>query len=81
MNKNNLLFGSFGNGYTVFDKSVVVSGDYKKLAYIGNSGDITWFVEPCMIPGSSLLRIEHFADGVAAYNNNKNNIKKGSVLQ
>ncbi len=43
--KYDLMFGCLGNGTTVFNKAVEISGDYKKIAHIADYGAITWYEE------------------------------------
>ena len=66
MKKFDLFIGFFGNGATVYNKTVVEHGDYKKVAHIAECGKITWYAEPGTVPGKDLLRIEHTADAMCA---------------
>ena len=42
------------------------NGDYKKIAFIHDSGLLDWYEKPEKIPGADLLRIEHAASTRAA---------------
>lgn len=42
------------------------NGDYKKIAFIHDSGLLQWYEKPEKIPGADLLRIEHAASTRAA---------------
>lgn len=44
-NKTSLMCGSLGNGITIWDRSVEVSGDYKVIAHIDSERKITWRVK------------------------------------
>lgn len=66
MRKEDLIYVSFGAGCYVLDRSVLVSGDYKRIAYINEDGVLSWKVNPCSVSGSALLKIEHYADTIAA---------------
>lgn len=57
-----LMFGYTGNGCVVYNKAEEEHGDYKKLAYIDETGSITWYVSILSIPGMALMRIEHYAN-------------------
>lgn len=43
--KEDLMFCSLGNGISVCDKSVEVSGDYKSIAHISRNREITWYAK------------------------------------
>lgn len=66
MKKFELFMGCLGNGVTVCNKAVMENGDYKYIAHIAPCGKITWYANPCNIPGDALLRIEHEADTMHA---------------
>lgn len=66
MKKFELFMGCLGNGTTVCNKAIIENGDYKKIAHIAECGKITWYANPCNIPGDALLRIEHEADTMHA---------------
>lgn len=63
MKKFELFMGCLGNGITVCNKAVQENGDYKKIAHIGETGNIKWYVDPASyVPGNDLLKIEHTAN-------------------
>lgn len=45
MKKFDLMAGSLGNGITVFNRAVEVSGDYQKVAHIDSKRRITWYLK------------------------------------
>ena len=56
MKKFELFMGCLGNGITVCNKAVQENGDYKKIAHIGETGKIKWYVDPASyVPGNDLL--------------------------
>ena len=58
----NLLFGSLGNGITVFDKTVQDNGDFKKIAHISKSGEVKYYVSLYNLPWSYINSIEYMAE-------------------
>ena len=58
----NLLFGSLGNGITVFDKTVQDNGDLKKIANISKSGEVKYYVSLYNLPWSYINSIEYMAE-------------------
>lgn len=66
MKKFDIMFCSMGNGMTVCNRAVTENGDYKNIAHISPAGNITWYTNPCQVPGDELLRIEHTAHAMEA---------------
>lgn len=60
--KFELFMGCLGNGTTVCNKAVEENGDYKKIAHIGNNGEITWYVTENYVPEAELARIKRVAE-------------------
>lgn len=54
---SDIMFGSFGNGVLVSDRSVIENGDYKKIAHISEAGNIKYYMYGGDIPEDVKERI------------------------
>jgi len=61
MKKFEIRFFYTGNVCTASNISRTVSGDYEKIAFISEAGNIRWYVPVSSVPGDALLQIEHTA--------------------
>lgn len=66
MEVKDLFFACLGNGTTVSNRKVEEHGDYKKIAHIGNDGQITWYMK--RIPADCKAKILTEAENVIHQN-------------
>lgn len=60
--KFELFMRYHGNGYTVHNKVVIENGDYKKIAYISEGGNIKLYVKKSYIPLEDMKTIKKQAE-------------------
>lgn len=59
--KERLFIGDFGGGIVYADRAIETGGDYKKLAFLSNRGEITWYAKR-MPPELKTLIEEHMTN-------------------
>lgn len=59
--KFELFMHYHGNGYTVYNKVVIENGDYKKIAYISECGNIKLYIKESYIPSQDMATIKKIA--------------------
>jgi hypothetical protein len=56
--KYDLMFASLGNGISVCNMKQIEAGDYKKLAHIAVSGEVTYYVDDLPLKITELIQRE-----------------------
>lgn len=76
-----LMFGCLGNGTTVFNRSRMEYGDYKKVAHIGDCGAVTWYEKPETLPEYARQEInDHAAAQAEKFKHDFVHLPKSAML-
>ena len=59
--KEDLMLCSMGNGITICDRKVTRGGDYKKVAHISATREITWYENVTKLSREAVIEIRDYA--------------------